>query len=72
VAGILSFPHWTGSKRFPDAETLCQRAATEGRILFVPGRFYQRPDRLRISIGGSEEATARALEAFDRFLAGAP
>jgi aspartate/methionine/tyrosine aminotransferase len=68
-AGILSFPRWRGNTEFPDAETLCRRAAEEAKIVFVPGRFYQRPDCLRIAVGGPEEETRLALDAFDLFLA---
>ncbi len=52
-AGILTFPRWTGNARFPDAETLCRRAEAEGKVVFVPGRFYQRPHHLRIAVGGT-------------------
>lgn len=66
--GILAFPRWRGDgTRIADAETLCARALDAG-IVLVPGRFFQRPDHVRLGVGGPPEAVSRAVAAFEAFL----
>lgn len=67
-AGLLAFPRWRGRPGFPDAESLCDRARTEANVALVPGRFFQRPEHLRIAVGGTEESVALAVDALARFL----
>lgn len=67
--GILAFLRVRSSAAIPDAETLCRRAREEAGVVVVPGRFFQRPDHVRLAVGGPPEEVAAALEAFDRFLA---
>jgi aspartate/methionine/tyrosine aminotransferase len=68
AAGILAFPRWLGRPGLPDAETLCERARGDANVALVPGRFFQRPDHLRIAVGGTEESVADAVDALARFL----
>ncbi len=68
AAGILAFPRWTGGPGLPDAETLCRRAREEARVALVPGRFFQRPDHIRIAVGGTEPSVAEAIDALATFL----
>jgi hypothetical protein len=70
AAGILAFPRWAGDPGLPDAETLCARAREEARIALVPGRFFQRPDHVRIAVGGTEESVREAIDALATFLEG--
>jgi aspartate/methionine/tyrosine aminotransferase len=66
--GILAFPRWNGEGTgLADAETLCRRAMEAG-IVLVPGRFFQRPDHVRLGVGGRPEEVARSIEAFEAFL----
>jgi len=67
-AGIINFPRWRGSARFPDAESLCERALREKRIAIVPGRFFQRADHVRIGAGGPEEKVAAACDALAAYV----
>lgn len=46
-----------------DGDELAARAVDEG-VLVVPGRFFERPDAVRVSLGGRPEAMADALAAF--------
>ncbi len=66
--GILAFPRVAPFGSIPDAETLCRRAREEANVVLVPGRFFQRPDRVRIAVGGPPEQVAAALTAFGKFL----
>ena len=66
--GILAFLHWKGTDRFPDAEVLCDQARKRARIVLVPGRFFQRPEWLRIAVGGLEPKVAAACAALAAFL----
>ncbi len=68
--GILSFIRWRGDSRFPDAETLCRRAMEEADICLVPGRFFQRPDFIRIGAGAPEADVAAACGVLARYLQG--
>ena len=54
-AGLTAFVRADG------AETLQQRLAADG-ILVVPGRLFDRPDHLRLWLGGSIAAFSLALE----------
>jgi hypothetical protein len=67
-AGILAFPRWAGTPDLPDVETLCSRARAEARVAIVPGRFFQRPEHVRIAVGGTEESVAKAIDALAAFL----
>lgn len=68
AAGILAFPRWSGTPEMPDVESLCSRARAEARVAVVPGRFFQRPENLRIAVGGTEETVAEAIDALAAFL----
>jgi aspartate/methionine/tyrosine aminotransferase len=46
-----------------DGDEQAARAAEEG-VLVVPGRFFERPDAVRVSLGGHPEAMRDALAAF--------
>ena len=69
--GIIAFPRLADTARWRDGGELSEAALREDRIAVVPGRFFQRPDRIRIGVGGPEEPTRRALDRFERFLADA-
>ncbi|ELZ85094.1 pyridoxal phosphate-dependent aminotransferase [Haloferax elongans ATCC BAA-1513] len=43
-------------------------AALDGDVLVVPGRFFDRSDAFRISLGGDPDAMAAALDAFGSVL----
>ncbi|WP_396612434.1 pyridoxal phosphate-dependent aminotransferase [Haloferax sp. S1W] len=43
-------------------------AALDADVLVVPGRFFERPDAFRVSLGGDPEAMAAALDAFGAVL----
>nr|WP_305794437.1 pyridoxal phosphate-dependent aminotransferase [Halomarina rubra] len=53
---LVSHPAYTGDE-------LAARAAEE-EVLVVPGRFFERPDAVRVSLGGHPEAMDAALAAF--------
>jgi len=67
--GILAFPRWGGHPHLPDADSLCERLRREVKVVLVPGRFFQRPDHVRIAVGGPEGEVREALAALGRFLA---
>jgi aspartate/methionine/tyrosine aminotransferase len=67
--GILAFPAWRGETPTSDVDALCRRARREAGLALVPGRFFRRPDRLRLGIGGPRGQVAPALAAFKEFLA---
>jgi aspartate/methionine/tyrosine aminotransferase len=66
--GVVSFLRWRGNDAYPDAEGLCHHALEDGNIAIVPGRFFQRPDHVRIGAGGPEASVAAACDALARFL----
>lgn len=66
--GILSFIRWRGDARLPDAETLCRSAMEEARVCLVPGRFFQRPDFIRIGAGAPEADVADACGVLASYL----
>lgn len=66
--GILGFIRWEGDRRLPDAETLCRRAMEDVRVCLVPGRFFQRPDFVRIAAGATEAEVATACEVLAGYL----
>jgi aspartate/methionine/tyrosine aminotransferase len=53
---LVSHPDYTGDE-------LAARAA-ENDVLVVPGRFFERPDAVRVSLGGYPEEMSEALAAF--------
>lgn len=68
TSGLVFFPRWEGSKAFPDADTLCRLAMEQARVAIVPGRFFSRPEHVRIGVGGPEDAVASALDALAQFI----
>ncbi|WP_233265063.1 pyridoxal phosphate-dependent aminotransferase [Halomarina oriensis] len=52
---LVGHPEYTGDE-------LAARAA-ENEVLIVPGRFFERPDAVRVSLGGYPEAMETALAA---------
>lgn len=66
--GILAFPRWKGRHPAADVDTLCEMARKRARLAMVPGRFFGRPDHLRLGIGGPEKETVRSLEVLRDFL----
>lgn len=66
--GILSFTTLEHPERFGGVDGLWERSRAEARVVFVPGRFFQRPDCLRIGVGGDPEVVRGGLAAFASFL----
>lgn len=50
-----------------DGDVVTEAAAAHGCTV-VPGRFFEAPDRFRVSLGGRPEAMAASLEALDAAL----
>ncbi len=69
--GILAFPRFLGTPRLPDAQALCEGARRDARVVLVPGRFFGRPEHVRIGVGGPEDQIVRALETLARYLSDA-
>ena len=68
-AGILAFPRFAPTPRHRDVASLCEDLAREAAVVIVPGRFFQRPDHVRIAVGGRPEEVENSLSVLGDFLA---
>ena len=48
--------------KYTDGDALLQRLMREFETSIVPGRFFSRPDHIRIGLGGDVETTRIGLE----------
>jgi aspartate/methionine/tyrosine aminotransferase len=64
-AGTTVFARLKGE----DVEAFCTRLRTDFETTVVPGRFFERPDHIRIGLGGEAEMTRKGLEQLARALA---
>jgi len=66
AGGLVCFPRVAG-ERFADGDDF-QRAALEEGVLVTPGRFFGRPDHVRIGFGLPPERLREATARLDRVL----
>lgn len=64
VAGTVTFPRLRSGR----VEELCERLRRDYETTVVPGRFFERPEHLRIGIGRDLEETAEGLRRLGRAL----
>ncbi len=64
-AGTTVFPRLLGE----DSEAFCTRLRADFETTVVPGCFFERPDHIRIGLGGEAEMTRKGLEQIARALA---
>jgi aspartate/methionine/tyrosine aminotransferase len=63
-AGTTVFPRLLGE----DVETFCARLIADWETCVVPGRFFERPDHVRIGLAGDVAMTREGLQRFARAL----